>query len=190
MLTSSIVKRIFGMLLSFIVIISLLGNVTYAYSLDDVKHDYKRFKIKKHSGILDSGRQINWREGQIMKLQSSSNGNLTMLRFYLYETPTSKYVEIKLYHTSPGWAFWDRLTLGDGNTSYDIFPVYAPARGLAGLGWIAEQLTFRINNRNDFYKWKNAIQVRVKGQKYYDDFVIKKDEYNAVMRVTERFLFE
>lgn len=182
-------KKFFKIISSLVLVLTLIGNITYAYSLDDVKQDYKKVKIKKHSGVTDAGRKINWREGKIMKLQTPTNGNLTVLTFYLYELPNSKYVDVELYHNNPRYAFWDRLTLGDGKRAYDVLPATIPKRGSDGAGWIVEKLTFRINNRTDFFKWKNAVQIRAKGQNYYTDFVIKK-EYPDVMRVIEKFLFE
>lgn len=182
-------KKILKIISSVALVFTLMGNVTYAYSLDNVKQDYKKIKIKKHSGVTDAGYKVDWREGKIMKLYTPTNGNLTILEFYLYEFPNDKYVEIKLSHTNPSWALWDRLTLGDGKRAYDIFPIEKPRRGLNN-GWTVEILKFRIRNRNDFYKLKNAIQVRAKGKNYYTDFVIKKDEYSSVMNVIERFLFE
>ena len=47
-----------------------ITNIAYAYSLNDVKQDYHRFKIKEESYTADSGQVMHSRYGKIMTLKT------------------------------------------------------------------------------------------------------------------------
>lgn len=69
------------------------------------------------------------------------------------------------------WAFWNRITIGTGDNSMDVFPVYKPKRWVTHLS-LYEQLTYQIHDISEFNLWKDAVLIRAKGEKYYADFRI------------------
>ena len=58
-----------------------ITNIAYAYSLNDVKQDYHRFKIKEESYTADSGQVMHSRYGKIMTLKTDA-ADIVELNFY------------------------------------------------------------------------------------------------------------
>ena len=54
-----------------------ITNIAYAYSLNDVKQDYHRFKIKEESYTADSGQVMHSRYGKIMTLKTDAADSRT-----------------------------------------------------------------------------------------------------------------
>lgn len=86
------------------------------------------------------------------------------------------------------WAFWNRITIGTGDNSMDVFPVYKPKRWVTHLS-LYEQLTYQIHDISEFNLWKDAVLIRAKGEKYYADFRINQEQYKTAMSIIQRFLF-
>lgn len=168
----------------------LFNHFAYAYSLDDVKKDYPKFKIKARSFQSDTGNTIKYREGKIMKV--SSGVGAPAMQVDLVEGENGhKNVTIYVLYSGSEWRFWDRVTIGDGRNAYDVFPDRKPYRTTdegTRLVPIFEQLTFYINNEWSFRQWEKAKQIRVKGEGYYYDIPFNQAEYNSVMSVIKRFL--
>ena len=176
------------MLIAFLTL-SFIGNCTVnAYSIDDVKRDNPKFKIKKYSYYNDAGSLVQYRKGNFMKLHSLQDYFVT-LEFNLVQFDTSnvKYVEIIAHSELDSWAFWNRLTLGDGQNAYNVYPYYKPQRSVAGgVVVTVEHLVFIIQNEKELQPWLNAKQIRLKGDEYYADF----NWHPYVVPIIKKFLTE
>lgn len=178
----------------FIVIISMLvvciTNIAYAYSLNDVKQDYHRFKIKEESYTADSGQVMHSRYGKIMTLKTDA-ADIVELNFYLGELNEKKYVTVIALFYGDSWMLMNRLTIGDGTNAYDLYPNEKPTRMLEGRH-TSERMKFYLlgNDYATFNKWKNAKIIRVKGDSLYSEYEIDPAEYTAVMNVIQKYLFE
>lgn len=158
-----------------------------AYSLDDVKKDYPKLKIKTNKYKDDTGRLITSRSMKIMKLYGESSDHIT-LTLWLMEKNYIKFCRTVVHHSNTDWLFLNKLTIGDGNHAFDIRPAYEPTRERSGSYFVEETVVFDIWTRNEFSLWKNAKQLRIKGR-YYDDFSIDPKECDAVMSIVNKYLF-
>lgn len=164
----------------------------YAYNLSDVKKDYPKLKIKTTKGVNDYGNNYVLSYADILVLKASSAGT-NKLTFTLVEKDgfpshvlvTHYYSDLRDYSS---WMYWNRITIGTGTSSVDVYPVSTPSYWTTNLS-LFEQIDYQIREYSDFDKWKNAILIRAKGQQYYCDFKINQQKYKAVMDTIERFLF-
>jgi len=164
-------------------------NTSQAYSLDDIKKDYPKVKIKKETFKNDAGKNTTYRSIKLMQFGTSNPG--LKLYFYLREKDfIHKWVVVHASWYDYEWAFWNRITIGDGVNSHDIYPEDQPSRGMNGR-FVGENLYFNINDLKKWKLWNSARQIRIKGSKYYADFNMpKQDVYQANMKIIYRYLWE
>lgn len=184
-------KKVFIILCRLLALnVFLFNHFAYAYSLDEVKKDYPKFKIKSHSEQSDTGNTIRVREGKIMNL--SSEVGAPEMNIHLVEREDGyKNIAIFVYYSGSEWRFWDQVTIGDGVNTYNIFPdlkPYCSTEEGTRLAPIFEKLTFYIDNEWNFRQWEKAKQIRVKGESYYYNIPSNQAKYNGVMFVIKRFL--
>lgn len=181
------ISMLLGLLVCFMLFVG--ENISYAYTLDDIKRDYPKVKIEKETTQNDAGKTDTYRKMRLMKLPTDNSG--LKLEFWLYEKNNYlKYVNVYATWYGDYWCFWNRITVGDGTNSYDIYPDWKPVREVDGRH-VCEQLSFSIHDINKFNLWNNAIQIRIKGDEYYNTFYMPEvNAYKTDMNIIKRFLFE
>lgn len=167
----------------------LLSNIAYAYTLDDLKKDYPKIKIKEESSRNDAGKVDNYRKVRLMKLGTNHSG--LKLEFWLFEKNNYlKYVNVYATWYDYDWRFWNHITIGDGMKSYDIYPDWQPYREVEGR-YVYEQLSFSIHDFDKWKLWSNAVQIRIKGDKYYNTFYMPSSEaYKGDMDIIRKYLWD
>lgn len=183
----SVLKKILSVFTLVLVFSSLVASTSFAYSLDDVKKDYPKLKIETTKYKDDTGRLITSRSMKVMKLYGEHDSHVT-LTLWLMERNYIKFCRAVVFYRGTDWVLFNKLTIGDGSHAFNISTPYEPTRERSGSYFVEETVVFDIWTRSEFSLWKKAKQLRIKGR-YYDDFCIDPVEYDAVMSLVNKYLF-